>query len=119
MPPRAPRASMDNLPKKRAPRQLPTGDIPPDDLSAIFARNLKVARLQHAMTLEDVAAAAGMTHSGVSNVERGRKAFTLKTMQKLASVFGLEVGDMLKLPAAEPAAGDNPVPRLSRNKTKL
>jgi len=37
-------------------------------------------------------------------------------MKKLADVFGLEVRDMLKLSAAEPATDDNLAPHPSRKK---
>lgn len=113
---RAPRAPTDKPPKKRAPRQIPTDTIPPDNLPAIFARNLKIARLQHSMTLEDVANVIGMTQQAVSKIETGKSGFTLTTMKKLADVFGLEVRDMLKLSAAEPATDDNLAPHPSRKK---
>ncbi len=105
-------------PKKRAPRRVPDVAVSPDDLPAVFGYNLKVARLERAMTLADVGRAAGMTGQGVSKVESGRSGFTLTTMKKLADIVGLEVGDMLKLPVVEPASDEKPASRPSRKKSK-
>lgn len=86
----------DSVPKRRAPRQLPTDEVCPGDLQALFGRNLRVARLKQAMTLDDVASAIGMTNQYVSKVERGRTNLTLSTMKKLSTAVNLDPGDMLK-----------------------
>lgn len=88
----------DSTPKRRAPRRLPTDEVCPSDLQALFGRNLRVARLKQAMTLDDVASATGMTNQYVGKVERGGINLTLSTMKKLSAAVNLDPGDMLKPP---------------------
>lgn len=93
---RAPPAPGKFPAKKRAPRQLPTDDLPSDNLQAIFGRRLKVARLQRAMTLMEMAEATGMTNQNISKIEHGKTNLTLGTMARLAAVVGLDVSEMIK-----------------------
>lgn len=116
---RVPHAPADNPPKKRAPRQMPTNEILPDDLPAVFGHNLKVARLERAMTSKDVASAVGLTQQAISKIEAGKSGFTLTTMKKLADIFGLEVSGMLKLEATEPGTDNNSASHLSNKKNTL
>ncbi len=90
-----PPGSADTSPKKRAPRQLPTSDLPPDNLQAIFGRNLRVARLRKGMTLAELAEAVGTSVPYLSQVENGEKNVTLDTMRKLAAAIGQDVRTML------------------------
>lgn len=90
-----PDASTDKAPKKRAPRQMPTAEIPADDLQAIFGRNLKVARLQKGMTLAELAEVVGTSVPYLSRVENGGENVTLDTMKKLAAAIGQDVRSML------------------------
>ncbi len=109
---RAPPASTDSPPKKRAPRQIPNDEVPPDDLQALFGRNLKIARLKMKLTLEDVTLATGMSNQYLSKVENGRTNLTLATMKKLAAVVGLDVSEMIKRPSFDLS----PVIETSKNK---
>jgi cyanate lyase len=109
---RVPPASTDSPPKKRAPRQVPVDDVPPDDLQALFGRSLKIARLQMRLTLEDITLATGMKNQYVSKVENGQTNLTLATMKKLAAVVRLDVSEMIKRPSLR----TNPVIRTPRNK---
>lgn len=109
---RPPPGPTDPEPKRRAPRQLPTDEVCPSDLQALFGRNLQVARLKQAMTLDDVAAATGMTNPYVSKVEHGRTNLTLSIMKKLAAAVNLEPGDMLK----PLQTGDESPPKRSKKK---
>lgn len=93
---RPPPGPADPEPKRRAPRQLPTDEVCPSDLQALFGRNLRVARLKQAMTLDDVAAVTGMTNQYVGKVERGGINLTLSTMKKLSAAVNLDPSDMLK-----------------------
>lgn len=101
-----PPGSADYPPKKRAPRQLPTAELPPDDLQAIFGQNLKIARLKRGMTLAELSEAAEMNQSYLSKVENGERNITLATMKKLAAVVGCDVVHMLQVAPA----GDEPPP---------
>ena len=85
-------SSADKPPKKPAPRQLPIAELPPDDLQAIFGQNVKIARLKHAMTQEEVAEATGINLTYIGKIEQGAKNVTLDTMRKLAVVLGLDLG---------------------------
>ena len=93
---RAPPGSADNLPKKPAPRQLPTAELPPDDLQAIFGQNVRIARLKLGMTQQQVADATGMAFSYVGKVENGGKNVTLDTVKKLAAVLDLDLGQLFR-----------------------
>ncbi|MBS1888656.1 MAG: helix-turn-helix transcriptional regulator [Actinobacteria bacterium] len=70
-------------------------------------RELRVGRR---MTLKFVADRAGVSEGFLSQVERGRTAPSLKTLQSVAHALGLEVGDLfvdpdLELPHFTPKAG--------------
>ena len=91
-----PPGSADHPPKKRAPRQLPIAELPPDAHQQIFGQNLKIARLKQGMTLLELSEAAEMNHSYLSKVENGEKNVTLATMKKLAAVVGCDVIQMLQ-----------------------
>ena len=99
-----PDGSTDQPPKKRAPRKLPTSDIPADDLQAVFGRNLRLARLKRGLTLVELAEMAGMAFRYVSDVENGQKNLTLATMKRLARVIDHDVGGMLQVAEAEVVA---------------
>lgn len=92
-----PPGSADYLPKKRAPRKPPTSEIPPDDLHAVFGRNLRLARLKSGLTLIQVAETAGITFQHLSRIENGKKNVTLEMMKKLAAVIDHDVSGMLRL----------------------
>lgn len=96
MPKRAPPLPGEPPAKKRAPRQLPTDELPSNSLQAIFGRRLKVARLQRAMTLMEMAEATGMTNQNISKIEHGKTNLTLATMERLAAVVGLDASEMIK-----------------------
>ena len=108
---RVPDAPSDKPPKRRAPRQLPTAELPADDLQAIFGQNLKIARLKRAMTLMELAEAAGMNPAYVSQVENGARNLTLASMKKLAGVVDQDVWDMIR-----PSEGREKPPSLSSKK---
>lgn len=96
MPKRAPPGPGKHPVKKRAPRQLPTDELPSNSLQAIFGRRLKVARLQRAMTLMEMAEATGMTNQNISKIEHGKTNLTLATMERLATVVGLDASEMIR-----------------------
>lgn len=103
-----PPGSADHPPKKRAPRQLPTAELPPDDLQAIFGQNLKIARLKRGMTLAELSEAADMNQSYLSKVENGERNITLATMKKLAAVVECDVIHMLQLASDDEEPSPSP-----------
>lgn len=108
---RAPPVSGETPVKKRAPRQLPTDELPSNSLQAIFGRRLKIARLQRAMTLMEMAEATGMTNQNISKIEHGKTNLTLDTMARLATVVGLDASEMIKPLESE----GSPAPKTSKN----
>ena len=98
----------DQPPKKRAPRKLPTAELSPDDLQAIFGQNLRAARLKSGMSIVALADAAGMQFSSVSQIENGIMNVTLKTMTRLASIFNLDVSAMLQPAISESTPTKSP-----------
>lgn len=98
MPKSVPPGSMDGSPKKRALRELPTVELPPDDLQAIFGHNVRIARLKRAMTQDEVAEAVGMTGQYVGQIEKGEKNVTLDTMKKLAVALDFDLNGMFRPP---------------------
>lgn len=92
-----PDAPADRTPKKRALRKLPVAELSPDDLPAIFGRNLRVARVKRGLTLAEVAEAIETTPQYVSLIENGKKNVTLGTMKKLAEIAGCDLSDMIRL----------------------
>lgn len=55
---------------------------------------LRTIRLLRRRTLKEVAAAAGVSESFVSQLERGRSSASVATLQRLAAALGVEVSDL-------------------------
>jgi len=66
-----------------------TGNGPVD-----LGERLRAIRLLRRRTLKDVAAAAGVSESFVSQLERGRSSASVATLQRLAAALGIEVSDL-------------------------
>lgn len=72
------------------------------DLRDTFARNLR--RLRHAkgMSQDDLAYAADVSRSYLSQIEKGKFHVSLKIIGKLAEVLQAEPGEFLRQDSAEP-----------------
>ena len=55
---------------------------------------LRAIRLARRLTLRDVAHAAGVSESFVSQLERGRTSASVATLQRLAAALGIEISDL-------------------------
>ena len=67
-----------------------------DDKSVIVvASNLKRVRKSRSLTQQQMAELAEVTTNFYARVERGQKALSLKTLQKLCSKLGLKSTDIL------------------------
>ena len=55
---------------------------------------LRAIRVLRRLTLRDVAAAAGVSESFVSQLERGRSSASVATLQRLAAALGIEISDL-------------------------
>lgn len=62
---------------------------------------LRELRVGRRMTLKAVAERAGVSESFLSQIERGRAAPSLKTLQSIAHALGLNVGDLFADPGFE------------------
>jgi transcriptional regulator with XRE-family HTH domain len=59
-----------------------------------LGERLKAIRLLRRRTLREVADAAGVSESFVSQLERGRSNASVATLQRLATALGIEVSDL-------------------------
>jgi transcriptional regulator with XRE-family HTH domain len=55
---------------------------------------LRAIRLLRRLTLREVADAAGVSESFVSQLERGRSSASVATLQRLAAALGIEISDL-------------------------
>jgi transcriptional regulator with XRE-family HTH domain len=67
-----------------------------------LGERLRAIRQLRRKTLKDVASAAGLSESFVSQLERGRTNATIATLQRLATVLGIEVSDLFTSGEARP-----------------
>ncbi|NUR78261.1 MAG: helix-turn-helix transcriptional regulator [Thermoleophilia bacterium] len=71
-----------------------------------LGERLRAIRQLRRKTLKEVAGAAGLSESFLSQLERGRTNATIATLQRLASALGIDVSDLF--------AGSAPRPRVLR-----
>lgn len=80
-----------------------TNTYRPGDVDTVGAR-LRRRRLAKRLTLREVAAGAGLSEGFLSQVERGVHSGSVSTLQRIAGVLGLGVGDLFEESwSAEPA----------------
>jgi transcriptional regulator with XRE-family HTH domain len=72
---------------------------------------LRAIRLLRRRTLREVADAAGVSESFVSQIERGRSSASVATLQRLAAAVGIEISDLF---ADERPAGPSVLRRQER-----
>ncbi len=86
----------------------------PDDDHAARALCSRVTELrkQHALTLEELAAASGVSRSMLSQIERGKANPTLAVTFRIAQAFGITIGELVDQPWSAPSIevvhGDDP-----------
>jgi transcriptional regulator with XRE-family HTH domain len=66
----------------------------------ILAKNLKALREAHGMTQEDLAGAAQIDRSYVSQIESSKYAASVDMLDKIAPVFQLSIADLLTVDIA-------------------
>src|SRR5438067_12463396 len=59
-----------------------------------LGERLRAIRVLRRRTLKDIATAAGVSESFVSQVERGRSSASVATLQRLAAALGIEISDL-------------------------
>jgi transcriptional regulator with XRE-family HTH domain len=63
---------------------------------ARFAVNLRSARLAQGLSQEELAARAGLHRNYIGSVERNEKNISIDSMERLATVLGADVVDLLQ-----------------------
>ncbi len=76
-----------------------------------LGERLRAIRMLRRRTLKEVADAAGVSESFVSQVERGRSSASVATLQKLAEGLGIEISDLF-------ASDGLPKPRVLRREAR-
>jgi transcriptional regulator with XRE-family HTH domain len=59
-----------------------------------IAENVRIRRLLHNWSQEDLAQEAGLDRSFVGDIERAERNISIETLEKLAIAFGVEPGDL-------------------------
>jgi transcriptional regulator with XRE-family HTH domain len=67
-----------------------------------LGERLRAIRQLRRKTLKEVAGAAGISESFLSQLERGRTNATIATLQRLTVALGIDVSDLFGSPAARP-----------------
>lgn len=62
---------------------------------ARFAVNLRAARLARGFSQEELAGRAGLHRNYIGSVERNEKNISIDSMERLATVLGVDVVDLL------------------------
>jgi transcriptional regulator with XRE-family HTH domain len=78
---------------------------------ASLGERLRAIRLLRRQTLKEVADAAGVSESFVSQLERGRSNPSVASLQRIATALGMEVSDLL-------ASNGLPKPRVLRREAR-
>ncbi len=63
---------------------------------ARFAVNLRSVRLARGLSQEELAARAGLHRNYIGNVERNEKNISIDSIERIATVLGVDVVDLLK-----------------------
>lgn len=67
-----------------------------------FARLLKAERVVRGISQEELADIAGLHRTYVGSVERGERNISVDNMEALANAMGLDISELLSLPAKAP-----------------
>lgn len=80
------------------PTAMPVAAAPPvpRDISSRFGRRVRALRVASAMTQIEVSVHFGIDRTFISDVERGKKAVCLPTLEIFALGFGLSLSDLLR-----------------------
>jgi transcriptional regulator with XRE-family HTH domain len=75
---------------------------------------IRVWRVVHDRSQEDLARAAGVTRNFVSAIERGAQGLDAVRLRRLAAAMGVDLAELLAEPLVEPAAERSQVAEPSR-----
>ena len=71
-----------------------------DNVSNQLCRRLKQLRAERNWSLDELAAASGVSRSMLSQVERGKANPTLAVTFRIARAFGMSLGELVEIPGA-------------------
>jgi len=75
----------------------------PQPTSPQLGAAIRQVRRSRDLSIEDLAAAAGIHWTSVSRIENGRQNPTWDAVAELASALHIEIGDLARLAAEQPA----------------
>jgi transcriptional regulator with XRE-family HTH domain len=91
--------------------EAPVESSEPADRGVDLGERLRAIRLLRRRTLKDVAEAAGVSESFLSQLERGRSNASVASLQQLASALGIDISDLF-------ATDGLPRPRVLRREAR-
>lgn len=93
-------------------KQKQADNTPPDTASEVLCARVSELRKQHKMTLDQLAAASGVSRSMLSQIERGQANPTLAVTFRIAQAFSISIGELVDQPwinsSIEVVHGDDP-----------
>jgi transcriptional regulator with XRE-family HTH domain len=82
---------------------------PGKDIIKSFGANLRARRKRAGRRQAELAAAAGISRTTLTNIETGRFSTTLETVARLADALGVPAAELMtSLPAPAPGPADPP-----------
>ena len=75
---------------------------------------IRVWRVVHDRSQEDLARAAGVTRNFVSAIERGAQGLDAVRLRRLAAAMGLDLAELLAEPLVEPSTEPSTAPSTER-----
>src|SRR5258705_800500 len=72
-----------------------------DSVDVLVRRRLRELRMQHGLTLEDVAGRSSIDVSTLSRLESGKRRLALDHLPRLAAALSVSTDELLKAPEAE------------------
>jgi len=77
----------------------------------VLARNIRLLRLQHGMSMAKLAEAAGLPRAWMGRMEAGKEIATRSQLEKLAHAFNMQPAELVALAAGADMPGPAPAPR--------
>ena len=74
---------------------------PEDSVDSRVRRRLRELRVQHGLTLEDVASRSNIDVSTLSRLESGKRRLALDHLPRLAAALSVSTDDLLRAPEAD------------------
>jgi transcriptional regulator with XRE-family HTH domain len=79
--------------------------------NTVLARNIRRLRLQHDMSMESLADAAGLPRAWMGRMEAGQENATKSQLDKLARALNMQTAELSGLAAGADMPGPAPAPR--------